>query len=77
MGSFYAILGGFVLLIDVFFGVPFYGREKICAYAIRLVNRLDANHVLQFSYNLVKKLAFRGIYPTLLMNINGITTVFT
>ena len=46
MGSFYAIL-----VIDVFFGVPFYDREKICAYAIRLVNRLDANHVLQFFYN--------------------------
>ena len=72
MGSFYAIL-----VIDVFFGVPFYDREKICAYTIRLVNRLDANHVLQFFYNLVKKLEFRGIYPTLLMNINGITTVFT
>ena len=72
MGSFYAIL-----VIDVFFGVPFYDREKICAYAIRLVNRLDANQVLQFFYNLVKKLEFRGISPTLLMNINGITTVFT
>ncbi|MCY3740689.1 hypothetical protein F4X90_09520 [Candidatus Poribacteria bacterium] len=43
--------------------LPVYDREKICAYAIRLVNRLDANHVLQFFYNLVKNLEFRGIYP--------------
>lgn len=54
-----------------------YDREKICAYVIRLVNRLEMSHVLQFFYNLVKNLEFRGIYPTLLMNINGITTVFT
>ena len=46
--------------------IPVYDIDRLCTYAIRLVNRWDADHVLQFFHKLVKNQEFRGIHPYIL-----------